>query len=105
MNWKLSRLKSSRTFGRRQSPAALPSERLQAPLARVLALVKAAAHVLRPRHPASFNQTNFVRLSVTVPSPLSVKRGVGSGRPPPDPHRRGRRTTLLARFAARLPPP
>ena len=59
----------------RQAPATEPSVRPQAPLAKVLASDYAMGQVLKPRQSTSFSQINPVRLSVTVPSALSVNLG------------------------------
>jgi hypothetical protein len=75
------RLASSLTLGKRQAPAVLPSVRPQTPLARPLASAKACAHVWAPKQLKSRSHINPVKLSVTVPSPLTVKRGLGSGVP------------------------
>src|ERR671923_1655421 len=77
------RLCSSLTFGNRQSPATLRSERPHCPLARLLALDKAVAQTagLMVLQFAFFSQIKSVSLSSTVPSPLSLKRGVGYGSP------------------------
>jgi hypothetical protein len=85
-------------FGNRQSPALLPSVNRWLPLARDLQSSSASSQVLVPKASPFFNQTSFVRLSVTVPFPLSVKRGVGPCALPPVSHR-------PARFRRnRLPP-
>src|SRR3989304_10542516 len=75
------RLCCSFPFGRRQSPAFEPSVRPAEPLARVFASDKACSHVLRPKALAFFNQINLVSLSLTVPLPLSTKRGFGHATP------------------------
>src|SRR5215203_1495627 len=72
---------SSLTFGSRQSPAALPSVRPWLPPARELQIVRPCGHVTTPKRFASCSQVSPVSLSVTVPFPLSAKRGVGEGRP------------------------
>src|SRR5436305_1264759 len=68
-------------LGSRQSPRLLPSVRPWLPLARLLQSSSACCHVLKPKGFAFLSQTSLVRLSVTVPSPLSVKRGGGHGAP------------------------
>src|SRR5262245_44704371 len=68
-------------FGNRQSPASLPSVRPHSPLSRPLTSDKASSQVRSPKQLAFFTQINPVRLSVLVPSELSVKRGVGHARP------------------------
>src|SRR5919108_4353171 len=77
------RLCSSLTFGNRQSPATLRSERPHCPLARLLAFDKAVAQTagLMVLQFAFFSQIKLVRLSFPVPSPLPLKRGVGNGTP------------------------
>lgn len=76
-----SRLVRSFRLGKYQPPSSEPSERAQSPLLRVLASVNACAHVCRPKQFASSNQISPVRLSVIVPSKLSVKRGLGGTTP------------------------
>src|SRR5215471_14757522 len=78
---KSSRLCSSLAFGKRQAPATLLSVRPQLPLARVLAAVRAWVHVTTPKQLAFFSQIQPVKLSRTVPSPRSVKRGMGHSTP------------------------
>src|SRR5512139_3316157 len=78
-------------LGRRQSPAAELSARAHLPCARLLHHARAAGQFSRPLargvpptvsvQLASLSQISPVRLSVTVPSPLSVKRGEGQGTP------------------------
>src|SRR5512133_2676799 len=75
------RLFSCSTVGSAQFPAAEPSVRPQAPLARVLAEVSAVVQAVAPKQLAFFSQIRPVRLSLTVPSPLSLKRGTGQTTP------------------------
>gem|GEM_PF-6646498 len=71
------RLVSSLRFGKRQSPATLPSERPHAPSAKTFAEDRAVDHTSCPKQSAFFNQISPVRLSVIVPFRLSVNRGLG----------------------------
>ena len=78
-------------LGRRQSPAAELSVRPHLPCARLLHQARAEGQFSKPPSReipptasvqlASFSQISPVRLSVTVPFPLSVKRGEGQGAP------------------------
>src|SRR5512133_3560792 len=75
------RLAICSALGSAQSPAAEPSVRPQAPLARVLAEESAVVQVLVSKQLAFFSQSSPVRLSLIVPSPLSLKRGTGQTTP------------------------
>ena len=64
-------------MGSRQSPSTEPSLNPASPDCNIPATVCASSHVLQsthgllPAHPASFNQTSPVVISITVPSPGS----------------------------------
>ena len=62
-------------FGKRQLPATDPSVSPQEPLARVFADDNAEVQFWVLKQFAFFNQIRPVRLSFTVPSPLSANRG------------------------------
>jgi hypothetical protein len=86
-NPKSIRLCSSLTFGNRQSLATLPSGRPQSVVvlagssAKLFAALRAFPHVCPPKQVAFLSQINPVRLSLTVPLLLSVKRRVAKGTP------------------------
>src|SRR6185369_5847901 len=68
-------------LGSRQSPALLSSFKPCCPLDNLLHSSSARCHVLKPKGSAFLSQTSSVKLSVTVPSRLSVKRGLGHSTP------------------------
>ena len=79
--FKSSKLSNSNLLGSLQSPTLELSVSPQEPFANPLQSDKASFQFLDPKQSAFFNQINPVRLSLTVPSPLSVKRGLGNETP------------------------
>src|SRR4029450_12395858 len=78
--FRLKRLWSSFTFGSRQVPALLPSFR-PPPLASCRTINTASYQGTSPNMLAFWSQLRPVISSVTVPSLLSVKRGLGGASP------------------------
>ena len=74
-------LSSSFRFGSRQLPATDPSLNPHAPAASVPAASSACCQVTPPSQSAFLSQTKSVSRSVSVPFPLSMKRGTGHATP------------------------
>ena len=80
-NPKGTRLSSSRLFGNPHRPAMEPSDNPQKPSSKVLQSFDALGQVLSPKQLAFFDHINPVKLSVMVPSSLSLNRGLGHAIP------------------------